>query len=634
MSAKLQSPARPKCYSYIRFSTPEQRLGDSLRRQLSYAEDFTEKRGFRLDDTLSLRDEGISAFHGMNKSEGYALGQFLGFIKTGRIAPGSILIVESLDRLSREDVLTAFNLFTQIIRAGITIVTAQDNMEYTEESVKQHPTQIMLSITVMMRAHEESQTKSKRLAQAWQGKREKAVNGKQKLTGRTVGWLRLSDDKTRFELIPERVQIIEQIFKMKAEGMGKSFIAKWLNQNNSGWIPARNGNQNGWRESYVRKILSSRAVIGELQPHKLEHHDSKDRHSPDRKPVGEVIQNYYPRIISDELFYSVQKQFEKNKQLKNNGGGKISKGKNLFTYLLRCGYCKGPMTFMDKGGGAQYLVCDNARRGRGCEYASVRYGEVEHVILEHCKGLRAQDILPDSSKTASEIQQLKSVLVATEAKINEAEFKAGNITDTISMTTDKRNREILDKKLTEILDKKEKLEDEKKSLHGKIDSLSQLSDNFEMTIEDLKGLFTLMETVQDEERIILRMKLKNELRSLIERIDLYPYGFPNRKEGEIARDLEVIFETYPEMRGTEETERVVAAMRARIGNKDYRLYQVLFKGGSRRSLMPARRHSLVMDIDVENDVFRTFDEYRDGIIETAFNEKGIVTETVVIPRIS
>ena len=36
---------QPKAYSYIRFSTPEQALGDSLRRQVQLAEEYARKHG-------------------------------------------------------------------------------------------------------------------------------------------------------------------------------------------------------------------------------------------------------------------------------------------------------------------------------------------------------------------------------------------------------------------------------------------------------------------------------------------------------------------------------------------------------------------------------------------------------------
>ena len=141
---------RPKAYSYVRFSSPEQEKGDSLRRQIQLSEEYAKKHGLNLDDSLKLTDRGLSAYKGVHRTKG-ALGEFLKLVEEGKIAAGSILIVENLDRLSREQVLDALNQFTGIIRAGIKLVTLQDGMEYDRESINQNWTQLIISIVYMAR---------------------------------------------------------------------------------------------------------------------------------------------------------------------------------------------------------------------------------------------------------------------------------------------------------------------------------------------------------------------------------------------------------------------------------------------------------------------------------------------------
>ncbi len=60
---------------------------------------MAKERGLALDETLSLRDEGLSAFHQHHVKQG-ALGIFLRAVDDGRIPHGSVLVVEGLDRLS------------------------------------------------------------------------------------------------------------------------------------------------------------------------------------------------------------------------------------------------------------------------------------------------------------------------------------------------------------------------------------------------------------------------------------------------------------------------------------------------------------------------------------------------------
>lgn len=108
-------------YSYLRMSRPEQMRGDSLRRQTAAADAWAARRGIRIDETI--RDIGVSAYRRKNRTVG-SLGGFLRMVEDGKIAPGAFLIVESLDRLSREAVLETVPRFIDLINAGI--VTLMD----------------------------------------------------------------------------------------------------------------------------------------------------------------------------------------------------------------------------------------------------------------------------------------------------------------------------------------------------------------------------------------------------------------------------------------------------------------------------------------------------------------------------
>ncbi|PXX33682.1 hypothetical protein NA66_1010206 [Burkholderia pyrrocinia] len=59
-----------------------------------------------LDASLSLRDEGLSAYHQRHVRQG-ALGVFLRAVEDSQVPAGSVLIVEGLDRLSRAELLQA-----------------------------------------------------------------------------------------------------------------------------------------------------------------------------------------------------------------------------------------------------------------------------------------------------------------------------------------------------------------------------------------------------------------------------------------------------------------------------------------------------------------------------------------------
>ncbi|MCZ2341516.1 MAG: hypothetical protein LC104_06930 [Bacteroidales bacterium] len=58
----------------------------------------------------------------MNASTG-ALKGFLDACKSGRVRPGSYLILENLDRLSKDEIVEAAMLFLNILKKNITLVT-------------------------------------------------------------------------------------------------------------------------------------------------------------------------------------------------------------------------------------------------------------------------------------------------------------------------------------------------------------------------------------------------------------------------------------------------------------------------------------------------------------------------------
>ena len=123
---QLQKATEPRAYSYIRMSTAAQLQGDSLRRQTQLSEQYATQHGLDLDDDLKLHDIGVSAFDGSNVAKG-ELGAFLDAVKKGKVAKGSMLLMELfLDRLSRGDLQSSITLMMDLLNSGITIVTLSD----------------------------------------------------------------------------------------------------------------------------------------------------------------------------------------------------------------------------------------------------------------------------------------------------------------------------------------------------------------------------------------------------------------------------------------------------------------------------------------------------------------------------
>lgn len=209
-------------YSYIRFSSVEQRKGNSLARQLDAAKTLCEKNGWVLDESLSFHDFGRSGFTGDKQKE---LKRFLELVEKGVVKSGSVLIVERLDRLSRKEIDVALQLFLRIIQAGVDIATfdSEGQVIHTKKTIKDFGSLIVVLVQ-MATANEESEKKSKRALYNWKKKRE---NGGP-ITSRCPAWVRLENGK--FILIPEKAKLVRQIFRWCIDGWGARRIEKHLNR--------------------------------------------------------------------------------------------------------------------------------------------------------------------------------------------------------------------------------------------------------------------------------------------------------------------------------------------------------------------------------------------------------------------
>lgn len=374
----IHTGSRLKAYSYLRFSTPEQMQGDSFRRQTNLAEDYARKHGLELDESLTFQDLGVSAFRGKNAEAG-RLGDFLEAVRSGLVPRGSFLLVESLDRISRQAARKALRVLESIVDEGVVVVTLNDGRAYDAESLDDDPMSLMIALLTFIRANEESAMKARRLKAAWIGKRLKATD--KPLTARAPAWLRLDKDAGRFKVIEDRAEVVRRIFKLTLDGYGQNRIAETFNREGVSCF----GNAAYWHRSYVLKLLTNPAVVGTFIPHTLEYVDGKKV----RKPQ-EPVSNYFPAIVDKDTYQRVQAVKIDTKAPVVRGKGELT---NLLAGLARCPCCGGSMTRVMKGSGPKAgrpkLVCTRAKTGAGCTYHAVDLGHAEDALVRDAAWLVA-----------------------------------------------------------------------------------------------------------------------------------------------------------------------------------------------------------------------------------------------------
>ena len=495
----------PTAYSYVRFSSPEQIKGDSIRRQVELSQNYAEAHGLTLDDSLQLTDLGVSAFKSDNFATG-KLGLFISAIESGAVKAGSYLLVESLDRLSRAEVITALNQFTSIISKDITIVTLTDNRVYTKDSINDIGN-LMYSLMVMSRAHEESLMKSKRLSAAWENKRQKARDNGHKLTKTCPAWLELKNEE--FHIIPEHVEVVKQVFQMALDGLGYVSIAKRLNLVHQPTFDAGGKTSNGWHSSYVVRILKNPAVFGQFTPH---------IYVDGKRVPQEPIDHYFPEVISQQDYYAVQAAITSRR----GKGGEVGSRVNIFANILKCGECgnsairinkSGKQASVDKYYKWVAVACNSGRRGvTTCGHHPWKLDVLEKAILDELSELDIDSILDNKSKDQS-LAILRQNIQSLSEQIATIQKQRSRLVDVLA--DGDVGLGVITDRIRSLTKQEEDLSATKEILTQEYDVESHRLSAMTRSVDEIKRL---TDQLEDND---VRIKLQTEVRRLVDKIVLH-----------------------------------------------------------------------------------------------------------------
>ena len=377
--------------SYTRFSTKKQEKGSSEWRQ---AEDFQK---FCLAHNLTpysetFIDKGKSGYKGHHREGDF--GRFLALLEAGKIPQGSVLVVENLDRFSREVPDVAVGTWASIIRQGCDIGVCRSGNIRTKADLGTMA--IVMDFMQMALAHEESDKKADRVKKSWNKRRQEAQATGKPLTSVCPRWLKRT--ASGFAFTDEAVKL-RQAVHFAIGGLGatecrrKSGLTEWAG---------------------LGCMFRQRTLIGEYQPCDMS-----------GKKIGEAIKNFYPALITEQDFYRLQASID---QRKNNNckrsGDKIT---NLFTGLLFDSEGERLVVKRD-GRGKANLITSKAAQGQG-KYLAFDYDTAEFLLLctfceltpaDLCKeqhtGERAKiDVLDGEIKKAeSKIKTLQALMLSTD----------------------------------------------------------------------------------------------------------------------------------------------------------------------------------------------------------------------------
>ncbi|GHE86287.1 recombinase family protein [Thalassotalea profundi] len=512
----------PKIYSYTRFSSEKQLRGHSLQRQTEAIEEWLQNNNVNIpiDDTLHMRDLGVSAWSGANVGEDAALGGFLIAVKEGRVPRNSYLILEKLDRATRQKVTIAVGILTDIINHGITIVTLSDGKEYNEESLnKNSGMDFMFAIFQLGLAHQESQNKSERISKAYSNKIKQLVENDRPITHNKPNWLDVDDDGN-FVVIKERADAIKYFFDVMVEkNLSLSQTCQFVNEEGKVQYWGKDGL---WKSSFTRTLLNTRRVIGEW-----------------RSEAHDITRMMYPPIVDVKTYNKAVKLSNTNKTSKRAILYRSKHKTNLFTGIMTCGYCGNNINVRGKrnGEGRTRLYCSQDRE-KACKGHTAVYQTVEDAFLQFCTELDFTSIISPAetqlklNSFQNELEQLESKKLSLETGLESlANFvMQGKASRTIQQKIDKEEQS-LDLLNIQILEKQNQIrESNTEFIDGSIINYTY--------IELTKKLTELRSSDNEEdtnELYALRCRLSNHIASTVENITIMLHGFSAAdNEDEIA----------------------------------------------------------------------------------------------------
>lgn len=313
-------------YSYIRFSTGKQLKGSSEERQQAMLDNWAEANPtFTLIRDLTFKDLGISGRSGKHLKNGF--GKLLEAVEKGAIGVGDVVLVEAIDRAGRMEPGIMIGVLTDILNAGVALVTLDDGQKYTQEALRGGSLYILVG--KIQAAFQFSETLSVRMKASYKSRMKLAVAGVTPKR-RTPVWL-----TSKGELVPEIAPLVKQAFEDYAAGLGERRIFERIFEGNTNPLLSR------MAPSTVKRWMTNRTALGEWQG----------------------IPNVYPAVVEPELFYRVQKRMEDKFQPRG------APTKHRYTGLVVCGECgKNFNTKFFSASGQTSMECSSrARRGSvGC----------------------------------------------------------------------------------------------------------------------------------------------------------------------------------------------------------------------------------------------------------------------------
>ena len=320
---------------YARYSSDKQ-TEQSIEGQLRVCHEYAERNDIIVVDTYIDR-----AMTGTNDNRP----DFQRMLKDSKNKKWDYVLVYKLDRFGRNKYEMAIN--KRFLRDnGVKVISAMENIPDTPEGI------ILESLLEGMAEYysvELAQKVNRGIKESW-------LKGNQPGGRRTLGYNLVNK---KLVINEEEAEIVREIFTLYSQGYTTVSIANMLNERD-----LRKPDGSKFHGVYIGTVLHRKHYTGTIVRQ------------------GDVYNNIYPRIISDELWNKVNLINEKNRTFRGmNAGSKgyILAGKSI------CGYC-GCNVIGDCGGRKtnrrNYYLCSNRKRYHNCQHRLIGRDYLEDLVVD------------------------------------------------------------------------------------------------------------------------------------------------------------------------------------------------------------------------------------------------------------
>ncbi len=357
--------------------------------------------------------------------------EFLRMINDSKQRQFNIVLVHKLDRFARNR-YDSSRYRNQLKKNGVLLVSVLENFDDSPESI------IMESLLEGM-----AEYYSKNLSrEVTKGHHENALQCKHN-GGRPPFGFRVNPETQLYEIDEDEANAVRFIFQSFDEGKSYDYI---INELNRLGFKTRDGNPFGknlihemlknekYRGVYIYNRRAAKGPDGKFNSHQNKFDDEIVR-----------IQDGMPRIVSDELFESVNRILCSRKRLKNYSGKKHT---YLLTGKIFCGNCgsaySGGTRRSGKKNKTEYssYTCSTKHRYSGikCKNKEIRREYIEdYVLREILRVVLSDEKIPTLVKKYQDYYAMKlggadGELNTLRSRIKEAECKIKNLVSVIAST--------------------------------------------------------------------------------------------------------------------------------------------------------------------------------------------------------